>query len=56
MIEHAWSVLCTRSVTDRESNNISLFEVIEQISTVGPAPPPGAPTAFRFNLNLSASG
>ena len=36
MIEHVWSVLCSHSVIDRESNNISLFEVIEKISGIAP--------------------
>lgn len=31
MIEHVWTVLCRTSSIDRETNNISLFEVIEQI-------------------------
>ncbi len=31
MIEHVWSVLCLRSVIDKESNNITLYEVVEQI-------------------------
>ena len=32
MIRHAWSVLCTRAITDSESRNISLLEVLEQIN------------------------
>ena len=35
MIEHIWSVLCSRSVIDRDSNNISLVEVIEQLQVTG---------------------
>jgi hypothetical protein len=42
MINHVWSVFCSRSSTDRETNNISLFGVIEQISVLAPDPlPPG---------------
>ena len=31
MIRHVWSVLCSRALTDRDSNNVSLVEVIEEI-------------------------
>jgi len=31
MIEHIWSVLCSRSVIDSETNNVSIHDVIEQI-------------------------
>jgi hypothetical protein len=30
-IKHIWSVLCRRSVIDGQSNNLSLFDVFEQI-------------------------
>jgi hypothetical protein len=32
MIEHIWSVLCSRSIIDSETNNISIQDVIEQIT------------------------
>jgi len=31
-IKHIWSVVCGSSSIDRDSNNVSLFNVIEQIS------------------------
>ncbi len=31
MIEHNWSVLCERTVIDKDTNNMSLHNVIEQI-------------------------
>jgi len=31
MIEHIWSVLCTQSFIDAESNNISLIGILEEI-------------------------
>jgi hypothetical protein len=37
MIEHIWSVLCSRAVIDVETNNVSIQDVIEQI-TVNSAP------------------
>lgn len=30
-MRHIWSVLCSKSVVDKKSNNISLFEVLEEI-------------------------
>lgn len=51
MIRHVWSVLCGKSVIDRDTNNISLFEVTERIQLIiggiG-ALPQGAP----INLEL----
>lgn len=34
MIQHAWSVLCERAITDKDTNNISLIYCIEQITTI----------------------
>lgn len=34
MIRHIWSVLCSQSVIDVQSNNTSLFNVIEQLAVV----------------------
>jgi hypothetical protein len=31
MIRHVWTVLCMRSVIDSDSNNISLFDVVEEL-------------------------
>src|SRR5687768_16960451 len=35
MIHHAWSVLCGRSSIDSESNVVSLFDVVEEITVDG---------------------
>jgi hypothetical protein len=32
MIDHIWTVLCSRAVIDRDSNNVSLQNVLEQIN------------------------
>jgi hypothetical protein len=32
MIRHAWSVLCTKSITDPDSKNITLFDIVEQLN------------------------
>lgn len=31
MINHIWSILCRRSVIDNETNNISLYDVLEEL-------------------------
>ncbi len=36
MIRHIWSVLCSQSVIDIETNNISLFNVVEQLAVTVP--------------------
>ena len=37
MIEHVWTVVCSKSVIDSQSNVISLLEVLEQINITGPS-------------------
>ena len=48
MIRHIWSVLCSRSVIDTTSNNISLLEVVEKITFVGPGGIGFAPTQLEL--------
>ncbi len=36
MVKHVWSVLCERSIIDKDSNNISLLNVLEQLTVVPP--------------------
>ncbi len=43
MIDHYWTVLCSKSVIDKDANTISLFDVLEQITVYGD-PPPGGKT------------
>jgi hypothetical protein len=31
MIRHIWSVLCSKASIDRQTNNVSLFEVLESV-------------------------
>ncbi len=40
MIDHVWTVICSRAVIDRDSNNVSIQNVIEQL-TVKDEPKPG---------------
>jgi hypothetical protein len=35
MIDHVWTVLCQRSLIDRNSNNVTLIEIIEQLNITG---------------------
>ena len=39
MINHVWTVVCSKSVVDKETNNVSLLEVIEQLTFEGPEEP-----------------
>lgn len=32
MIDHVWTVVCSRSVIDRDSNNVTLQNVLEQVT------------------------
>ena len=42
MIDHYWTVLCANSVIDSRSNNVSLQNVVEQLTIYGVPPPPTA--------------
>ncbi len=52
MIEHVWTVLCARASIDKETNNISLFEVVEQLQVVGPRPPDDATVLIPVSMEL----
>ncbi len=51
MIEHIWSVLCTTSMVNSQTNNISLIEVTEKISI--PEPPAEMQSADRIVIPVS---
>ena len=64
MFDHVWTVLCSRAVVDRETNNVSLQNVVEEITIRG-APKPGASVPVhvelmtlwsRTGLNMPAKG
>jgi hypothetical protein len=38
MVEHAWSLICTKCITDPQTQNVTLVEVVEQLNG-----PPGGP-------------
>jgi hypothetical protein len=53
MIRHAWTVLCDRVITDRETNNLSM-DVVEQFQVTLMEPiPPGVPIAIPTMLTLA---
>jgi len=41
VVEHIWSVLCADSVIDKDSNNVSIHSVLEQINIQGKPPGDG---------------
>jgi hypothetical protein len=49
MIEHVWSVLCSQAVIDRDTNNISLFNALEQV-TIPASPPPGGALVMQYEV------
>lgn len=49
MIRHIWSVLCSKASIDRETNNVSLFEVLESVQFGTNAP-------VQFPVNLAFAG
>ncbi|HWN42141.1 MAG TPA: hypothetical protein VNW71_07945 [Thermoanaerobaculia bacterium] len=54
MPEHIWTVLCSRSVIDKDTNQVSLFDVVESVTAKLLQPLPPAPKvgllAFRSEL------
>lgn len=49
MINHVWSVLCSRAVVDRDSNNVSLENIFEQFQ-VNAEPKPGGFIGIPFHI------
>src|SRR5262249_55181536 len=50
MIRHVYSVLCTRMITDRDTNNVSLIEIVERLA--GPADPEPAQGLIAIQLDF----
>ena len=48
MIDHVWTVLCSHAVIDKESNNVSLLDVVEQLNIRDEPSPEG----ILFSLDL----
>lgn len=52
MIQHIWTVICSNSVIDQDSNNISLQSVIEQLNIAGTPPASGVVPAVPISLEV----
>lgn len=52
MIRHLWTVLCAKSSVDKDTNNVSLFSVIEQVTISGPPLPEGATGLVPMEFEL----
>lgn len=48
-MRHIWSVACSHAVVDRDSNNVSLLNVIEQLR-IQEAPRPDAVLPFQLDV------
>lgn len=49
MIDHVWSVLCSHAVIDRDTNNVSIHNVLEQLNIAGePTPDVAIPVVFEI--------
>lgn len=49
MIRHVWSVLCRNSSIDRDANSLSLFDVLEEMTSLEPITEPRtAPIQFQM--------
>ena len=53
MIRHVWSVLCQKSVIDKDSNSISLYDIIEQLNVTLTKNPKGdAPLVLPIQFEI----
>ncbi|MFH0989118.1 MAG: hypothetical protein V1799_03780 [bacterium] len=52
MINHIWTVLCTNSVIDEGTKNISLIQVVEQLTVIGTPPIEGQVGIVPFNFDV----
>src|SRR5688572_16338973 len=52
MIQHIWSVLCQNALVDRNTNTISLIEVVEDLTLYGQAPPAGGQGIIPIQCSL----
>lgn len=52
MIKHIWSILCRRSVIDSETNNISLYDSLEELSVGIKVKQQNAPLPQAINIPI----
>jgi hypothetical protein len=48
MIEHVWTIICSNAIIDQDTNNISIFNILEQIAI----PEEAANTNQAIGLNI----
>ncbi|MCE9643268.1 MAG: hypothetical protein K8Q97_03010 [Candidatus Andersenbacteria bacterium] len=53
MIKHIWSVLCQKSVIDSDTNNITLFDILERIDIEIKIENPQLPEPERINIPIN---
>jgi hypothetical protein len=49
MIDHIWTVVCSHAVIDRDSNNVSLLDVVEQLN-IPEEPNPKSGVVYALDL------
>jgi hypothetical protein len=54
MIEHLWSVLCSRILTDEKTRNISLIDIVGQVSVTSELPKEGETSILTIPLVLAS--
>jgi len=54
MIIHVWSVLCSQSISNAMTKNLSLIEVLEQLSITGPPLVEGKEGAIPITLDVAS--
>lgn len=52
MIKHIWSILCRRSIVDSETNNISLYDSLEELSVGVKVKRQDAPIPQAINIPI----
>ena len=50
-----WAILCDKAIINQQSNNVSLIEILDEITLVAPAPEPVTETSEEPNIFIDAS-
>jgi len=52
MIEHGWTIFCERTIVDRETNLVSLLNILDQLRMEGPPLPKGENAVLPVNFEI----
>jgi hypothetical protein len=52
MAQHIWSILCTRTIVDERTHNVTIVDVIEQLNIESPPPQTGPITMIPINYEI----